>query len=107
MLRGGYIARCHVPSEEIMGTREAARSRKRPVAERTYFKNPLQGIAGRRGIKTARSGLATLHMTELRGIGDAHIGRYPGLICCLGGETGRQTGRSQARPHPWGRCSGS
>jgi len=77
-----------------MRIREAARSRRKLVAERTYFKNSIQSIVNQRGIKTTRSGFTTLHMTELRGIGDARIDRYLRVIQCLDGETGRQTGRS-------------
>ena len=73
MLRGGYIAVCHVPSKQIVDYRMLTRARQKLVQATTRHKNSIHGILLQNGIKTKHRGFSKMHKRELYKLGEYRI----------------------------------
>ena len=70
LLRGGYIAGCYVPDEEMVKERQLIRYRDKVVKERTRTKNGIHAILLQNGIKISGRPFLPQYVRELHKIGD-------------------------------------
>ncbi len=86
LLRGGYIAQCHVPDNDIVELRHLARHRNKLVKTRTVMKNSIHGILLQNGIKTKSGGFGSGHVRELRKLRNYRIDSFLDSIAFLDGQ---------------------
>ena len=89
MLRGGYIAECHVPGGETIRDRQLVRARQKLGWQRAYYKNSIHGITLQAGIRTKGSGFTKAHRMELATFGDYRIDSYLRMIGATEAEMSR------------------
>lgn len=73
LLRGGYIAGCYVPDEDMVKERQLIRYRDKVVKERTRAKNGVHAILLQNGIKIPGQPFSPQYVRELHKIGDWRI----------------------------------
>lgn len=73
LLRGGYIAGCYVPDEDMVKERQMIRYRDKVVKERTRAKNGVHAILLQNGIKIPGQPFSPQYVRELHKIGDWRI----------------------------------
>lgn len=89
MLRGGYIAGCHVPSRERMEGRDLVRYRRMLVLNRIALKNFIHGILLQKRISIPGTPFAAPWTARARGLGDYRIDGNLRLIWAIGDELAR------------------
>lgn len=89
MLRGGYIAECHVPAPDTIRARQLVRARQKLVWQRAYYKNSIHGITLQEGISIQGSNFTALHRRQLAALGDYRIDMYLRMISAAEEEIGR------------------
>ncbi len=73
LLRGGYIATCHIPNKKIVKHRQLVRYRKKLVQWRTSLKNSVHGILLQEGIKIPGVPFTVTYNERLTSLGDYRI----------------------------------
>ncbi len=73
LLRGGYIATCHIPNKKIVKHRQLVRYRKKLIQWRTSLKNSVHGILLQEGIKIPRVTFTVTYNRRLTSLGDYRI----------------------------------
>ncbi len=86
LLRGGYVATCHVPDGETARERQLVRYRARMVRERTRFRNLARGILLQRWARIPGTPFSRACARELRGLGDRGTGKRPRTTGFPGGD---------------------
>ena len=77
MLRGGYIAECHVPGKQAMAEKDLVRYRTTLVRNRTLMKNKIHGILLQGSVKPAGSPFTIGWTARVRSLNDYRIERVP------------------------------
>lgn len=80
MLRGGYIAECHVPSKQAMAEKDLVRYRTTLVRSRTMMKNKIHGILLQGSVKPAGAPFTIGWTARVRKMNDYRIDGYPAVI---------------------------
>ncbi len=73
LLRGGYIATCHITNKKIVKHRQLVRYRKKLVQWRTSLKNSVHGILLQEGIKIPGVPFTVTYNERLISLGDYRI----------------------------------
>ncbi len=85
MLRGGYIASCHVPDSKTIDNRKLVRYRATLVKNRTGLKNSIHGILLQAGFKRGGTTFSPEWLARVREVGDYRIRGYLRAIESLNG----------------------
>ena len=80
MLRGGYIAECHVPGKQTMAEKDLVRYRTTLVRNRTLMKNKIHGILLLGSVKPASTPFTIGWTVRVRSLDDYRINGYLALI---------------------------
>jgi transposase len=86
LLRTNYIARCYVPSREMMDLKELLRYRASLVQERTRLKNKIHGILLMNGANIKAGPFTREFVDELKGLNDYRVDGYLSLLEGLKGQ---------------------
>lgn len=76
LLRGGYIAECHVPDADTVESKQLVRYRRSFVDARTSFKNKIHGILLQGGVRIPGTPFSERYVLRLRGMKNYRINGY-------------------------------
>ncbi len=80
MLRGGYIAECHVPGKQAMAEKDLVRYRTTMVRSRTLMKNKIHGILLQGSVKPVGAPFTIGWTARVRSLNDYRIDGYLAVI---------------------------
>jgi transposase len=86
LLRGGYIAECYIPSNELMQLRELVRYRAELVRMRTNLKNNIHAILLMYNVKVEGYPFTQEYINKLKQLNDYRINGYLEVIEALNRE---------------------